>query len=91
MEFEFDPNKSFANLEKHGIDFDEAQLLWADEDMMEFPLPFKGESRFGVMARYGGSVWIAVCTMRDRKTRIILVRRATVKEVSFYDKARNDR
>jgi hypothetical protein len=28
VEFEFDPGKSAANREKHGIDFVEAQVLW---------------------------------------------------------------
>lgn len=28
IEFEYDPNKSAANLEKHGIDFEQAQELW---------------------------------------------------------------
>jgi uncharacterized DUF497 family protein len=28
--FEFDPAKSAANLEKHGIDFEAVQALWAD-------------------------------------------------------------
>jgi len=29
--FEFDPEKSAANLAKHGIDFEAAQALWLDE------------------------------------------------------------
>ena len=28
LTFEYDPKKSVANLQKHGIDFDEAQQLW---------------------------------------------------------------
>ena len=31
MLFEYDPTKSNANLEKHGIDFEEAQDLWLGE------------------------------------------------------------
>ncbi|OQY29431.1 MAG: hypothetical protein B6I38_08235 [Anaerolineaceae bacterium 4572_5.1] len=30
--FEFDPNKSKSNLEKHGIDFIRAQKLWDDPE-----------------------------------------------------------
>jgi len=30
--FEFDPEKSAANLAKHGIDFEAAQALWLDDD-----------------------------------------------------------
>ncbi len=34
IEFEFDPVKSKANRKKHGIDFLEAQVLWADPDLI---------------------------------------------------------
>jgi uncharacterized protein len=30
MVFEYDPNKSAENKRKHGIDFEDAQRLWAD-------------------------------------------------------------
>lgn len=60
--------------------------------MIEFPIELKGEARFGVMARYGGAVWVAICTMRGDVVRIISVRRASAREVSAYDRARsNDR
>ena len=90
MGFVFDRTKSERNLEKHGIDFEEAQALWDDPDMMQFPIAYKGERRWGVMARYGGSCWVAICTTRGHDVRIISVRKATSKEVSFYDRARND-
>jgi uncharacterized DUF497 family protein len=35
--FEFDKGKSKANLEKHGIDFVQAQALWEDPDLLEIP------------------------------------------------------
>lgn len=34
-QFEFDESKSQANLQKHGIDFVDAQELWADPDLIE--------------------------------------------------------
>lgn len=37
MDFEFDPAKSESNAKKHGIDFVEAQLLWADDNRIEIP------------------------------------------------------
>ncbi len=33
--FEYDVEKSRANLEKHGIDFVDAQALWDDPDLLE--------------------------------------------------------
>jgi uncharacterized DUF497 family protein len=35
MEFEFDPEKSAANRQEHGIDFEDAQVLWSDPDAVE--------------------------------------------------------
>lgn len=90
MRFEFDPAKSEANLEKHGIDFLEAQELWADIDRVEFSLQSAGEKRFGVLAWYAGSVWLAIITYRQDAVRIISVRRATAKEVSFYDRTNHN-
>ena len=50
MGFEFDPQKSEANAEKHGIDFNAAQLLWADPNRVEFIARFKDEERHGIIA-----------------------------------------
>ena len=33
--FEYDDDKSQANMEKHGIDFLDAQVLWEDPDLLE--------------------------------------------------------
>ena len=91
MQFEYDERKSESNLEKHGIDSEEAKSLWDDADMIEFSIECKGEDRWGVIAHYAGSCWIAICTTRRKNTRIISVRRATGKEASLYDRAKNDR
>jgi len=45
MVFEFDPDKSQANLEKHGIDFEQAQTLWRDPDGLDVPSKYPQESR----------------------------------------------
>jgi len=37
MKFEYDRRKSHANKRKHGIDFEEAQLLWEDPNRLEVP------------------------------------------------------
>jgi uncharacterized DUF497 family protein len=37
MVFQHDPNKSAENKRKHGIDFEDAQRLWADPEVMEIP------------------------------------------------------
>jgi uncharacterized DUF497 family protein len=35
MAFEYDANKSAENKRKHAIDFEEAQELWIDADLVE--------------------------------------------------------
>jgi uncharacterized DUF497 family protein len=40
MGFEYDPDKSAANKRKHGIDFEEAQELWADSTLVEISPDF---------------------------------------------------
>ena len=91
MQFEYDERKSESNLEKHGIDFSEAQELWADRSMVVAELECSDERRWAALARYAGSVWVAIYAIRGESIRIISVRRATMREVSEYDKANNDR
>ena len=43
--FEFDEQKSQANLEKHGIDFVQAQELWRDPYLVEIPAKTIDEPR----------------------------------------------
>ncbi len=85
MDFEYDPDKSQSNQEKHGIDFEEAQRLWVDEDGLEIPAICEIEPRFARFAMLDGKVWAAFFTMRGETIRIISVRRARTKEVELYD------
>ena len=90
MYFTYDPMKSKGNLEKHGIGFEEAQELWQDPWRRVEVLVRNGERRNMLLARYGGTVWVAIFAMRGETVRIISVRRATGKEISAYDRARNE-
>lgn len=84
MDFEFDPAKSAANLEKHGIDFVGAQALWSDPDRLEIPARSFDEPRTQVLGRIGDVVWSAFITMRGGRVRIISVRRARDEEKAAY-------
>ena len=53
MDVEFDRAKSAANLEKHGIDFTDAQALWRDPDRLEIPARSLDEPRTQVIGRIG--------------------------------------
>lgn len=85
MEFEFDPAKSAANKEKHGLDFTEAHEVWADERRVLLPLSFADEERFIVVGEVAGKLWSAVFTWRGTKIRIISVRRARDDEKQNYE------
>ena len=85
MEFEFDPAKSRANKDKHGIDFVEAQLLWRDDMLLEIPARTSDEPRYVIIGRIGDRHWSAVVTYRKDRTRIISVRRSRKEEVGLYE------
>lgn len=85
MDFEFDPNKSASNLEKHGIDFVEAQALWNDYDLLEIPAKVSDEPRFLVIGKIEGRYWSGIITYRSEVIRIISVRRARSEEVELYE------
>lgn len=85
MSFEYDPLKSAANLEKHGIDFDEAQMLWGDPDLLEIPAKTADEPRWLVVGKIDGKHWSAVITYRQDAIRLISVRRSRQEEIELYE------
>jgi uncharacterized DUF497 family protein len=85
MTFEFDPSKSQRNREKHGIDFDEAQSLWDDEDRLEIPAKTLVEPRFLVVGQINNKYWSAVNPYRGENIRIISVRRSRDEEIEIYE------
>jgi uncharacterized DUF497 family protein len=85
MPFEFDPAKSLANKEKHGIDFEEAQALWDDPNAIAVPARTEGEPRDLVIGRISEKLWAAVVTRRHNAIRIISVRRARKEEAAGYE------
>jgi uncharacterized DUF497 family protein len=54
MQYEYDPNKSAANKEKHGIDFEEAKALWDDPCAITAAAQSETEPRFLVIGRIEG-------------------------------------
>ena len=67
MQFEFDPAKSLANLAKHGIDFEQAQALWQDQDYLK-PSPNAGRA----------PAWM-VGTLDAEAARLGITRQAVIK------------
>jgi uncharacterized DUF497 family protein len=85
LDFEFDPEKSASNKEKHGIDFVEAQALWDDPDLVEVPARVVDEPRFLVIGRIAGEHWSGIITYREQRIRIISARRSRAEEVEIYE------
>jgi len=84
-DFEYDDDKSTANQEKHGIDFLAAQELWKDPDLLEIQAKCNDEPRLLVIGLIGSRHWSAVFTRRNRRIRLISVRRPRKKEVELYE------
>jgi len=84
MIFEFDQNKSDSNKAKHGIDFDEAQLLWLDAARIEIEARTTGESRKLLIGIINDEVWSAIFTVRNNAIRIISVRKSRKNEKEIY-------
>jgi uncharacterized DUF497 family protein len=88
MEFEWDPEKSEVNLNKHGVSFHEASTVFGDPLSITFGDPDHsiGEHRF---LTFGYSrisqLLVVVHTERYGKTRIISARRATRQERKIYE------
>ena len=87
MMFEFDPAKSAVNTDKHGIDFEQAKVIWDDGKALRIEAHDgpDGEPRWLVIGRIGDRIWSAATTDRGEATRIISVRRARKDEEDLYD------
>ena len=87
IQFEFDPQKSARNKDKHGIDFVQAQTLWNDPHRIEARLPLREEMRYAVIGKINAKHWTATVTYRGAVIRLISVRAAQALEIQQYGKA----
>ena len=85
MKYEYDRNKSLSNKQKHGIDFEEAKLLWNDDRMVEILTSYEGEERFINIGKINIKFYTVVTTIRRENIRIISARRARKKEIEIYE------
>jgi len=87
IEFEYDNNKSISNREKHGIDFQEIQMLWSDESKTVLPAKRSNiEIRYMVVGMLNKKMYSVVITFRGDKIRIISARRSRANEIDLYKK-----
>lgn len=85
MYFEFDAEKSRRNKEKHGIDFIEAQGLFANEPLFLPPTIIQDEERILVIGKIDATFWTVIITMRAGVIRIISCRRSRDDERKLYE------
>jgi uncharacterized protein len=85
MRFEYDSDKSVQNKRKHGIDFEEAQALWADSALVEIPARTVDEPRWLLIGKIGEKHWSAVITRRGENIRLISVRPSRDEEAAIYE------
>jgi len=79
------PIKAVGNKRKHGIDFEEAQELWADSGLVEIPARTTDEPRWLLVGKIAEKHWSAVVTRRGENVRLISVRRSRDEEVAIYE------
>ena len=89
FKFEWDYQKATSNLQKHGVSFDEAVSVFADDQALTFADTehFESEDRSGTDGRANKErLLVVVHTERRNNVRIISARKAT-----GYAKSLNER
>ena len=89
LRFEWNPAKTAANLKKHGVGFDEARSVFADEraKLIGDPDHSEDEDRFVLLGLSTHPRLLVVCHCYRSKNniiRIISARKATVTESRLY-------
>lgn len=89
MNFEWDADKAQRNLEKHGIRFEVASVVFLDPNRLtavDERIDY-GEERLLTLGQTPDGVLVVVTTMRDagQTTRIISARKANRAERRAYD------
>lgn len=87
MEFDWDDTRWASNIEKHGIDFDDAVKVFADPLVLtsDVTLPEHGETRFKTVGSVDGRVMAVIFTDRGPVRRIISARWSRRNERREYD------
>jgi uncharacterized DUF497 family protein len=85
MRFTWNPEKRNTNLEKHGLDFAEAEQVFAGYTVTRRDNRFAyNEARFSTIGLLGGDVVVIAHTETDHEIRIISMRKAERHERENY-------
>jgi uncharacterized protein len=88
MEYEWDKNKSSANLSKHGVSFEEAKTVFNDPLYVDFYDPDHSydEHRYILVGKSAqGRLLLVSYTERNNTFRLISAREATPSERKAYE------
>ena len=86
MDYEWDPNKAKANLDKHGVDFADEVTALEDDVAITIEDDYPDEERFITIGMDAlGRILIVVYTWRGGKLRLISARKATPRERKQYE------
>lgn len=88
MQFEWDESKRLSNLEKHGVDFEDAITIWNDT-VIEIPDHRRdyAEPRLIALSTVNGRELVVAYTPRGDTRRIISARKANDRERRAYHAA----
>ena len=87
MKFEWDENKNLKNIEKHGVPFTYASLVFDDEHRVEkYDVQHsQDEDRYNVIGMVNEILFVVVTYRKADTIRIISARKANKKERSEYE------
>jgi uncharacterized DUF497 family protein len=88
LDFEWDDAKNALNIEKHGIDFEDAIAIW-EGPVLVAPSPRGGEDRKIAIGMVEGVEIAVVYTERGTAKRLISARRARTNERRAYHQAQS--
>ncbi|MBI2362942.1 MAG: BrnT family toxin [Elusimicrobia bacterium] len=83
--FEYDPEKSRRNKERHGVGLEWALRLWEEDHLIILARRVVTERRWLLLARVEGRCYAAVFTMRGRTIRLISCHRADQRLERVYE------
>ena len=87
MKYEWDLAKSASNVAKHGLDFEDAEHVFAGPCVTFVDSRFDyGEERLITLGLLAGRVVLIAHAPRGEKTRIISMRKANQREQKIYQK-----
>jgi uncharacterized protein len=91
MTFDWDEKKRKANLQRHGLDFRDAERIFENETLLLIDDRFDyGEIRYVTFGMLRNIVVALVYTEQDESVRVISLRRATPNEEKEYFKGIRD-